>query len=318
MSENELLSAAATALKALAASADHRAAFARNPLLRETLWPAASRYIVARDRAGMLARMSTLASYGYRLGVEYVGEEVHDADEVELAVQENEAMIEAAGPSVQLGFDLSSIGSMVSADLAHDNAARLLKAAAVKDMTLVLSMERSTFVGPILEVYGALAAEHDNIAITLQAHLHRSVADVGEVAARGGKVRLVKGVYREPPEVALPRGPELDRRYVELLRTLLDRGVPVAVGTQAPELYALMAEAGLLARVEEAEMLHGMRPWLLRRLRDQGIATRILAVYGENWWLHFLHRLAEQPHNVLIALADLADPTRIRFGQQYR
>jgi proline dehydrogenase len=225
---------------------------------------------------------------------------------------------ETAEAPVQLGFDLSSVGSMVSAELAHDNAARLLKAAAARGMTLVLSMERSAFVDPILELHGALAAEHDNLAITLQAHLHRCAADAAAVAARGGKVRLVKGVYREPAEVALPRGPELDRRYVDLLRTLLDQGVPVAVGTQDPRLYELMEQEGLLERVVEAEMLHGVKPWLLRRLRDRGVPTRILAVYGENWWLHFLHRLAEHPRNVLVALADLDDPARIRFGAEYR
>jgi proline dehydrogenase len=225
-------------------------------------------------------------------------------------------MIEALEPSTQVGFDLSSVGSMVSADVAYDNATRLLKAAAVKDVTLVLSMERSTFVDPILELHAALAAEHDNIAITLQAHLHRTEADVAAVPAR--KVRLVKGVYREPPEVALPRGPELDRRFLDLLRTLLDRGIPVAVGTQDPGLYARLGEAGLLAYVDEAELLHGVKPWLPRRLRDEGVPTRILAVYGENWWLHFLHRLAEYPPNVLVALADLGDPTRVRFGHGYR
>jgi proline dehydrogenase len=318
----ELLGSATSALKKLAATQSLRDAFQATPLLADTLWPAASRYVVGRDRAELLARLPVLAELGYRLGVEFVGEEVRDTEQIEQVVTEYEALIDAADPDaespVQLGFDLSSVGLLVSPDLARDNTARLLKAAAGRNAGIVISMERSGFVDQILDVYETLAREHDNLGLTVQAHLHRTPADIERIAGLGGKIRLVKGVYRETADVALPRGAELDQRYVRLLRLLLDRGVTVAAATHDHQIYNLMDQTGVLARVSEVEMLHGVRPDVLRGLRDCGMHARVTAVYGRNWWLHLLHRLAEYPPNVLVALADLDDPSRIHFGRDYR
>jgi proline dehydrogenase len=320
--QNALLSAVASSLKKLALNQSYRDAFVTSPLLRESLWPAASRYVVAKDRPELYAKIAVLAEFGYLLSVEHVGEEVRDLDEIDAIVAEYEAVIDAADPHdrspLQLGFDLSSMGSLVSTDLAYENTARLLKAAAGKNIGIILSMERSTLVDEIMEIHGALARDHHNIGITLQAHLRRTTSDIDTIAARGGKVRLVKGVYDEDTEVAFPRGSELNRRYVELLGRLTDLGVTVSAATQDVKVHNLMDRAGLLERVAEVEMLHGVRPLLLRGLRDRGIPTRVYAVYGQNWWLHFLHRLAEYPRTVLLALADLDDPTRIEFGRDYR
>jgi hypothetical protein len=134
----------------------------------------------------------------------------------------------------------------------------------------------------------------------------------------GGKVRLVRGVYDEDEDIAFARGPVLNRRYVELLGRLTEMGVKVSAAIQDVKVHNLMERAGLLHRVDEVEMLHGVRPALLRGLRDRGVNTRVCAVYGRNWWLHLLHRLAEYPRTVLLAFADLDDPSRIEFGRDYR
>lgn len=318
--QNPLLVAVASSLKKMAATQAYRDAFGTSSLLRDSLWPAASRYVVAKDRPELTAKLATLDGLGYRLSAEYVGEEVRDLHEIENIVGEYEALIDEASAAVplQLGFDLSSMGSLVSTDLAFQNASRLLKAAADKNIEILLSMERSTLVDQIMEIYGDLARDHPNVGITLQAHLRRTTQDIETVAARGGKVRLVKGVYDEEEEVAFARGPVLNRRYVELLGRLTDLGVKVSAATQDVKVHNLMERAGLLHRVEEVEMLHGVRPALLRGLRDRGVNTRVYAVYGRNWWLHFLHRLAEYPRTVLLAFADLDDPSRIEFGRDYR
>ncbi|MCI4066897.1 proline dehydrogenase family protein [Micromonospora sp. R77] len=313
---------ATAALKGLAAGLPYRTAFAESALLRDTLWPAASRYIVARDRAGLLERLPILADAGYGIGVEVVGEEVRDVAEIAAIVAEYQALITESDRvlrrPLQLGFDLSSMGSLQSRQLAYDNTAVLLEAAAGKGIDIIISMENSGFVDGILDVFRRLAANYDNVGLTLQAHLHRTAEDIESLAGVGAKIRLVKGVYRESPEVALPRGPELDERYVTLLERLLDLQGRVTCASQDPVIHDLAGRSGLLKRVEEVEMLHGVRPDLLRGLRDQGIPVRVAAVYGENWWLHFLHRLAEYPPNVLTALADLADPGRIEFARDYR
>jgi proline dehydrogenase len=319
---DDTLRQATAALKALAADHRCRAAFARSPLLAELLAGPASRYIVGADRAALFQRLWELGAAGYRLGVEYVGEEVKDVAEVRRVVDEYLALIsnidcaEAAEP-VQLGFDLSAVGLLVSPDLAYENTSLLLRAAAEKDLTILLSMERSAYTDAILDVFSRLAAKHENVAVTLQAHLHRTPADVPRIAALDRKVRLVKGVYGEAPQVAIPRSQELDDRYCGLLESLLAADVPVACATHDAALLEQIDGGGWLEAVTEVEMLHGVQPALLRSYHERGVPCRIATVYGQDWWLHFLHRLAEHPQNVLVALADYADPSKLRDAQNY-
>ncbi|WP_025272318.1 proline dehydrogenase family protein [Haloglycomyces albus] len=310
------------ALKAMAADQRVRDAFLDGRLLADLFKTAADRYIVAADRHELGERLALLEAKGYHTGVEQVGEEARTADEVKEVVAEYHRLIEqfAEKPPrypVQLGFDLSNVGSLVSQQEAKDNTGQLLEAAAELDMPIVLSMERSGWVDGILEVFQDLAGRYDNVGLTVQAHLHRTEDDLADIIAAGRKVRLVKGVYHETEDVALPRGPKLQDRYVALLQRLLDADVPVAVGTHDADLLERLRSEGMLTAVTEVEMLHGVQGHVLKSLREQGIQCRIATVYGHNWWLHFLHRLSEHPPNVITALADLSDPSRIEFGSQY-
>ncbi|MCZ4125229.1 proline dehydrogenase family protein [Streptomyces sp. H39-S7] len=318
----ELLRQAANGLKGLAADSRCRSGFVDNPVLSSILAPAADRYIVAADQNTLFERLAVLEGKGYRTGVEYVGEEARNSAEVDEVVSEYHELIsrhEKAGLELptQLGFDLSNVGSLISPRTAAENCEALLRGAGAQGMGILISMERSSFVDDILRVFAGLAGKHDNVALTLQAHLHRTESDLDAVLPLGRKVRLVKGVYNEPADVALARGPELNERYARILERILDAGNPVAVATQDAVLLDLLDSRGLLGRVEEMEMLHGVRPALLKSYKDRGISCRVATVYGTNWWLHLIHRLAEYPPNVLVALADLAEPERVRFGSEY-
>lgn len=311
------------ALKALAADSRLRDAFLDSPLLASVLRPAADRYIVAANVEELLPKLATLDAKGYRTGVEQVGEEARTADEVDAVIagylglaERLQADSTVSGP-VQLGFDLSNVGLLESRDAARGNTARLLDAGAELGSDIVLSMERSSFVDDILTVFHDLAPEHGNIGLTVQAHLHRTANDLPGLLAQGRKIRLVKGVYQENENVALPRGQELNDRYVALSEEIVEAGVPLAVATHDTDLLVRLKTAGVLDSAVEVEMLHGVQPLLLRDLKNGGVPCRVATVYGANWWLHFLHRLSEYPQNVVTALADLADPDRVRFGSLY-
>ncbi|MET8684575.1 proline dehydrogenase family protein [Streptomyces sp. NPDC004732] len=318
----DLLRLATNGLKKLAAEPRCRSAFVDHPLMAALLAPAADRYVVAADQEGLFERLPVLEAKGYRTGVEFVGEEARDADEVRAVTDEYAELIERHGSAglaapVQLGFDLSNVGSLLSARTAADNTAALLEAAAPQGAGILISMERSSLVDDILTVFKGLAEEHENVALTLQAQLHRTEQDLATVLPWGRKIRLVKGVYNEAADVALPRGSELDDRYARFLERILEHGNPVAVASHDASLLELLDGRGLLERVEEIEMLHGCRPPLLKSYKDRGIPCRIATVYGQNWWLHLLHRLAEYPPTALTALADLYEPERVRFGAAY-
>ncbi|MGW6462310.1 proline dehydrogenase family protein [Streptomyces rubiginosohelvolus] len=308
VSQRALHEAAGRGLRLLAADPRCRSAFtAPGSLLQDLLSPAAHRYVLAADRDAFLDHLGVLRAKSYRIAVEFVGEEAADPAEVERVVGEYLAVLAHEPVPEQLGFDLSNVGLALSRELCAANTARITSAAAARGSEVVLSMERAPAVDDVLGTYRELAADHANLGVTLQAYLHRTEADLDAVPVAGRRIRLVKGAFVAPAEVALGRGPALDARYLRLAAALVDRGARLSLATQDPAVLEAAARSGLLNRVEEIEMLHGVRPELLRSYRESGHACRIYATYGENWWLHLLHRLAEHPPMVLTALADIAE-----------
>ncbi|MFJ2362801.1 proline dehydrogenase family protein [Pseudomonas sp. NPDC087697] len=311
---------ACAGLKKLALNQTCRDAFNKDSLFFELFEQAAQRYIVSSDRHELNSKLKVLSVKGYRLGVEYVGEENHDPCVVQAFVDEYLASIQMfskAGLTPQLDFDLSAVGLLVSQETAYLNATTILSAAAEHNIPVMISMEHSSAVDKILEVYAELAPAHLNIGITVQTHLHRTIDDLPRVIDYGRKIRLVKGVYNESREIALPRGSELDERYLKLLDDVLAANVPVSCATQDSNLIKRIFDQPHHLDIQELEMLHGVQPEVLRNAKDTGLACRIAVAYGNSWYLHFLHRLAESPDNILEALADLYDPSRIIFGAGY-
>jgi proline dehydrogenase len=312
------LALAGRGLRGLAADPACRAAFAQpDSLLRALLAPAARRYVAATTEDELLDRAATLRVKGYGVSVEAVGEEITDPAEVEAVVTGYIGLVRRSPAPVQLGFDLSNVGMLLSTELALENTGRILDAAAEHGSAAIISMERSSFVDDVLGVFTKLAGLHRNVGITIQAHLHRTADDLPAVLATGAKIRLVKGVYAEPAEIALPRGSELDARYLDLAARAIAGGARVALATHDADLLAQAAQTGVLSGAEEIEMLHGVQPKLLRSYREQGHSCRVYLTYGENWWLHLLHRVAEHPPMAITALADVAEPDRVVFGADY-
>lgn len=319
--DNSLL--ATLALKKLAANKTYRDLFLASDTLRDFLRPAALRYIISEDRLEMLDKLAALQGKGYRTGVEYVGEEATTLAEVTTATDEYLKLIDlmALHPKLseppQLGFDLSNVGTIISRELAIENCSKILTHAADKDVGVILSMERSQWTDSILDIFMHLSARFSNLGITLQAQLNRTPDDLGEILGTGCKVRLVKGVYAEPAAIALPRGAQLDERYLGLLDRINGASSNYAFATQDPQLVEEILASGIASR-GELEMLHGVRPELIKAVKDAGqVKTRVSAVYGTNWYLHLLHRVAEFPQNIFLALDDVASPRPSETATHY-
>lgn len=321
MMADDASAGAAAALRRLAADPALRAAFAapESPLAL-LLAPAARRYVSVGDRAHLLPGLRRLAGWRYGATVECIGEDTTDPGRVAEVRREYRALIAdlaGIGGPARVGFDLSNLGLLIDPADCRSAVADLAAAGAAAGVGLIVSMERSALVDPILEAWQALAPAHPDLALTLQAHLHRTPGDIAALDLRDRPIRLVKGAYAEPAETALPRSPALDRRYLECLEALVAGGAQVSVATQDAALLDAAAAAGLLGRVADVEMFYGIAQPLAKRLRRDGVPVRLLSVYGSGWFLYFLHRLDEYPANVLEALADHADPTRIPGPDAY-
>jgi len=192
----------------------------------------------------------------------------------------------------------------------------VLKLAARADQArsfLWIDMEESRYVDATLEVYRRAKAEWPNVGVCLQAYLHRTAKDLDGLLAIAPAIRLVKGAYNEPADVAMPKKRDVDANYRELAQRLLaeaarQRAKPV-FGTHDLPLIETIRKAAVDQRVDpssyEFHMLYGIRAEAQRRLASMGTEIRVLISYGSAWFAWYMRRLAERPANVWFVLRNV-------------
>jgi len=278
------------------------------PLLRK----AALRFVTGDTRGEAMQAAEAMKLNGYHVAVEYIGENTSNEAECAKSAAEFQSLIEAFGLSSleeTVSLDLSHIGLSISSELAYENLSELAAIAQRNRVSIMIGMEDSSKTDAILGLYKRVSERFPSVGVTLQAHLHRSPADLQELLRYPGKLRLVKGAYGEPAEQALPRSPELNLRYSEMASALLESGHPVSLATHDESLLQeWRLRYGELPPHAELEMLYGIRPERLSELRQSGNRCRVYLPYGEEWYLYVCHRIAEHPENLYRALVDMIEP----------
>jgi proline dehydrogenase len=229
---------------------------------------------------------------------------------MELIAEAHERHLDAE-PSVkltQLGFDFDP-------DLCLGHMEQLaVRARQHGDRTLWIDMEGSAYTEPTIELYERLKTNHANTGLCLQAYLKRTYTDIERLLPLEPRIRLVKGAYAEPHEIAYQKGREVDANFLALCVSMLDaqkagRPLFVGLGTHDVRLIEQVAghaeSIGLPRTAFDVEMLYGIRADEQRRLRSEGYNVRVLIAYGEAWYPWYMRRLAERPQNVAFALRQL-------------
>lgn len=276
---------------------------------------AASRFIGGerlQECVGVAERVNRL---GHAVTIEYIGESTRDEAEAREATEEFLRVVEAiraCGLDSSVSLDLSHLGLVVDSELGFENASRLVAAAREANLEVMVSMEGSERTAGVLDAYRRLSERFEKaVGITLQAHLRRTPGDLADALRRPGKIRLVKGAFEEPEEVAMPRGRDLDEAYRSYAERLLLSGHPTSVSTHDPEILVhadrFVRENGLDVGSAEFEMLYGVQEERLEKMRALGYRTRKYLPYGTDWYLYLCHRLAEHPPNIYRALADAVE-----------
>jgi proline dehydrogenase len=222
-------------------------------------------------------------------------------------------LVRARGMDAEVSLKLTQIGLDLDADATYAHLASLAKHAAEGGSTLWIDMESSAYVDRSLELYHRLKADHPNTGICLQAYLRRTPADVTALLPLKPQIRLVKGAYDEPAEIAFRRRDEVDAAFQSLALLMLPHaangGLRLGLGTHDTAMIERIADharaAGIGIEVFEVQMLYGIRMEEQRRLAAEGYVVRDLIAYGEAWYAWYMRRLAERPANVLFALRQL-------------
>ncbi len=265
----------------------------------------ALRFVAGETLDAAMAAAGRLGGEGIRSMLDHLGENVASqtqcssvADHYALALKRIE---ERPRVDCNIAIKLTQLGLDLSIEVCLENAERVLQAAAARGTLVMIDMESHEYVGPTLTVLRELRSRYDRVGVALQSYLYRTADDVFSLP-EGTPVRLVKGAYLEPPDVAFPRRADVDRSYARLFATLASRGHEVHVATHDPRLLDGAVRFVERRRIPwermELQMLYGIRTDLQHAHVRRGHPVRTYIPYGEEWYPYLTRRLAERPANV--------------------
>jgi proline dehydrogenase len=273
----------------------------------------ASRFIAGENIETAIEASRRLQQRGFLLTLDYLGESVRNLEEATAATKEYVRLIEvivAAGIERNISLKLTQLGVNVDRATCVDNLRRILERAGKHDFFVRIDMENSPYTEVTLEVFETLwQQEYRCLGVALQSYLKRTEGDVKRMNELGARVRLVKGAYKEPADVAYLSKADVNAAFARLMRLLLDHGTYPAIATHDPEMidetrnYA--RAQGIAADRYEFQMLYGVRRDLQASLLDAGYRMRVYVPFGREWFPYFMRRLGERPANVAFVLKAL-------------
>jgi proline dehydrogenase len=274
--------------------------------------PLASRFVAGETLEEALSVARRLNAEGIDFTLDHLGESVTTLEEAATARDVYLRALEAihdSGLRGNVSLKLTQLGLDIDAKACRANIEQLVRRAAELESFVRIDMESSAYTGRTLELAAALHQKYGAVGVVIQAALYRSRADIESLCRRGIRVRLCKGAYLEPPEVALQRKSDVDRNFRELMHLLLDCGDYPAIAThdermiEATEEY--VKERSMARDGFEFQMLYGIRRDLQTKLVAQGYRMRLYVPFGRAWYPYYMRRLAERPANLLFLLRNL-------------
>jgi proline dehydrogenase len=261
------------------------------------------RYIAGPELKDARETVRRLNDEGKMATVDVLGEEITNEDDAAAIVRaylDVFADIEHCGLDSNVSVKVTALGLNLGYDVCRANLETVVKDAASRGNFVRIDMEDSTTTDATLRLYRELReAGHENVGIVLQAMLRRTPADIHELADLRPSVRLCKGIYVEPPELAFREFGAVRANFVQALEALLDAGCYVGIATHDEWLVnegrRLVAEHGLAPEKYEFQMLLGVRPARGDALVREGHRLRIYVPFGRHWYAYSLRRLQENP-----------------------
>ncbi len=292
---------------------------ARNAWLKERVprlrfvRKAVRRFMPGEDADSAFAAAATLAGSGQGILFTRLGENLDVISEADEVAAHYHAILDrstALARPIELSVKPTQLGLDIDEEACFGHMSGLAARADVTGTWLWVDMEGSAYVERTVVLYERLKAAHRNVGICLQAYLRRTPMDLQRLLPLEPAVRLVKGAYDEPAEIAWRRRPEVDGAYQAAALVLAGAAgqgkARLALGTHdgaLVERIAAFAEAAGVSRDRlEVQMLYGIRAGELRRLQQAGFPAYTLIAYGKHWYPWYMRRLAERPANVLFAL----------------
>jgi proline dehydrogenase len=279
--------------------------FARWVTSNQTTRKMSHRFVAGEALEEAIAAARVCNDRGMSVSLDYLGENVAsaaDAQRARDAYLEVFDRIAAEKLDANVSCKLTQLGLDMSAEFCEGQLLSIVEHAASYGNFLRADMEGSLYTARTIDVVKRVRSQSPAIGTVIQAYLYRSEQDVNDLLAYGCRIRLCKGAYKEPPEVAFPKKEHVDANYIKLIQLLLPSGFYHGIATHDPKMIAATIRCAAEKKISkedfEFQMLYGVRTDLQRQLVRDGFRLRIYIPYGQDWFPYFMRRLAERPANL--------------------
>ncbi len=294
----------------------------RDLILRLGFARKASRRFVAGETAEETVEMiRQLNRQNILTTLDHLGEDIHTEADARQARDDYLYILElirASGVASHISLKLTQFGLDMSGELCCELVSSVIEKTAQMGAFVRFDMEGSPYTGRTLAVYRDMRKKYSNVGLVLQAYLYRTEQDIKQLADEGiATVRLCKGAYQEPANIAFPRKANVDANMVKLMQFMLGdlaraKGAHLAMATHDVKMIEatkkIVAEHNVPKDAFEFQMLYGIRRDLQQHLAVEGYKVRVYVPYGTQWYPYFMRRLAERPANVWFVLSNFFRP----------
>jgi proline dehydrogenase len=273
----------------------------------------ARRFIAGETVEEAITTARSLQASGLPVTLDYLGESVRTIAEADAATRAYLAVmvqVARAGVERNVSLKLTQLGLTIDRATSVDNLRRILDVGATHQFFVRIDMENSPFTAITLDIFETMWQQgYRNAGIVLQSYLLRSEEDARRMNALGARVRLVKGAYSEPKNIAYQSKADVDASFVQIMKVLLAEGHYPAIATHDPAMIdatrAYARERHIAADQYEFQMLYGIRRDLQSELTKAGYRVRVYVPFGREWFPYFMRRLGERPANVGFVIRSL-------------
>ncbi len=273
---------------------------------------AARRFVAGEELDDAMAAARASNESGLKATLDFLGENVTSREDAVRAREMYLGVFDRIAREkldANVSLKLTQLGLDFGAEFCLEQMLPIVKHAESLGNFVRIDMEGSAYTQRTVEMALRLRRESAAVGTVIQSYMRRSEEDVRTLVAAGCRIRLCKGAYLEPPEIAFPEKKDVDENYVKLMRALLPSGVYHGIATHDPamiEATKQFAEEKKIAKDKfEFQMLYGIRPDLQKSLIREGYRMRVYIPYGRDWFPYFMRRLAERPANVLFIVRNL-------------
>ena len=273
-----------------------------------------ARFIAGENIDEAVAAIRDLNTRGCSASFDHLNESVGSVAETEAEVREYLdvlAQIDESGIDSNVSIKLTQFGLEIDPELTYRNARRVVEDGGRRGNFVRVDMEGSSVTQATIDIFKRLRSEFglNDVGIVLQSYLYRTEEDARDLLKIPARIRLCKGAYDEPPEVAYADKKDVDANYVRVMKLLLASGVYHGIATHDPKMIDATIDfaqkEGIGHEAFEFQMLYGIRRDLQEQLARDGYNMRVYVPYGKHWYPYFMRRLAERPANIWFVMKNL-------------